>query len=246
MIFWPDLQRKSWDLELQGAQRGKKKYNCLLVFVVRNIAGESSEPALWHHLFEGLSMDFITVGDGLSQMCQLCSEERQSLGLAKALPSLPRSRGGYKELLVKAQSTCREPSKSFWETPRQETKLGLTVGTVAKGPTGAPWAPGWDQFTVKCWFSRGILESCCLQLGKKTLKPNQPYSKECRTEKKNNGVGGESLWCLIPTRGLVLIRIHALLAWSLLLIGARSTNYIIIMLAKVFTRGRKMLFCCNI
>lgn len=48
-----------------------------------------------------------------------------------------------------------------------------------------------------------------------------------------------------PSWRAVLIRTGSLLACSVV-IGAWSTNHIIIMLTKVFTSSRKMLFCCNI
>lgn len=114
-----------------GASGHVEGKNCLLIFTVRNIAGKCSEPVLRHCPFLGLSLDFLAVDYGPSQpllhsLCQLCLEERQSLGLAKSLPNLLTSKGGFKELLVKAQSTCRESSKSFWEALLEETKLGLS------------------------------------------------------------------------------------------------------------------------
>lgn len=80
--IWAGFVEEKLGLGALGRLEGK--INCLLVFMVRNIAGESSEPALWHRLFVGLSLDFITVDGGPSQMCQLCLEERQSLGFAES------------------------------------------------------------------------------------------------------------------------------------------------------------------
>ena len=85
-------------LGASGCLEGK---NCLLFFRVRNIAGQSSKPLLWHWPFVRLSLDFVAVGCGprqplLHSPCQLCLEEIKSLGLAKSLPNLLRSRGRFK------------------------------------------------------------------------------------------------------------------------------------------------------
>lgn len=110
-----------------GCPEGK---NCPLIFMVRNIAGKSSKPGLWHCSFVGLSLDFIAVGYGprqplLHTLSAVLGGETK-LETCKSLPNLLRSKGGFKESLMKAQSTCRESWKSFWEAPPKETKLGLS------------------------------------------------------------------------------------------------------------------------
>lgn len=125
-------------LGASGLLEGK---NCLLVFMVRNIADQYSESVLWHHPFVGRRLYFIEADYGPCQsvphtLCLLLLEERKSLGLAKSLPNLLRFKEGFKDLLMECQAHSESLQKAPEKRHLEEANLGCQrenlVGRVAK------------------------------------------------------------------------------------------------------------------
>lgn len=133
-----------------------------------------------------------------------------------------------------AISFCVVAGRLSWQRCRAGWLQGcILVASLSCWGSGqrAAWSV---PFLGKCLLSRRVLEGCCLQLEKIVTRGNAEGKKQERR-----------LWWLIPAGGLVLIRIHALLA-CLVVTGAWSTNHIIIMLTKIFASSRKMLSYCNL
>lgn len=172
-VCLPDASSQKCVLARSAEQKlGLRASGCLerdshlLTLMVRNIAGKSSKLTLQHHLVTGLSLASLAAGYGCSQpllrsLSQLCVGRRCNLRLAEPLPDLLRSKG-FHRVDGKSSVYLKRASKSFWEAPPEENKLGLSMikslwGQCPKGYLGLTCPQERAHFTGKCLISRRIL-----------------------------------------------------------------------------------------
>lgn len=150
-------EEQNWDLELQGVQRQK---NCLFIFIAGNIAGKCRQTGFGTIHLWGFPWTQPT------SAAQLGSDETPSLGLAKLqnkFAKLQSSKGGFKESIYLQRAFRKLLRNTTWriQTALLEIKA---VGSVAKGLTGATWAPeqsagSWGgSWKIVCRLGESILE----------------------------------------------------------------------------------------
>lgn len=145
-----------------GASGCPEAQNCLFISIAGNIAGKCRQTGLGTiH-----SLDFIAVGCGPSQplLHSWAQTGDQAWHLQNCRKNLQICRVPKED--SRSQCTCRVFRKLLRSTTwRNQTGLPdiKTVGTVAKGLTGATWAPEWS---ADSW---GASWKIVCRLGKKIL-----------------------------------------------------------------------------